>query len=46
MVITLEIERIGSLLWDVWCCGLYFLWLNVKISVLPRLRTKLIIHLT
>jgi hypothetical protein len=28
-----------------WCCGLYLLWLSMKISVLSQLRTELMIHL-
>jgi hypothetical protein len=27
------------------CWGLYLLWLSMKISILPRLRTELMIHL-
>jgi hypothetical protein len=27
-----------------WCRGMYLLWLSMKISVLSRLRTELMIH--
>ena len=42
-VITMEMGRMGSLLGMPWCCGLA--GLSVKISVLSRLRTELMIHL-
>ena len=44
-VITMEMGRMGSLLGMPWCCGLYLAGLSVKISVLSRLRTELMIHL-